>query len=214
MPLGAEAECIGGPSATFKQVVGGNFSTCGLTAQGIAYCWGSDDGGRLGDGGAAGDSQSPVEVDTTTITGEKAFVRLTAGDAHFCGLTSQGAAYCWGHDSHGQLGDGGGSDDAYSPVRVDTSGMPGPRAFVKLAGGGNHTCGLTGDGAAWCWGDDSSGQLGDGGVSSPSQVPVAVDRTPAGGRAFVHIAVVRSKNGSLGYTDRERDCASLSIGSN
>ena len=188
MPLGAEAECIGGPSATFKQVVGGNFSTCGLTAQGIAYCWGSDDGGRLGDGGAAGDSQSPVEVDATTITGEKAFIRLTAGDAHFCGLTSQGAAYCWGHDSHGQLGDGGGSDDAYSPVRVDTSGMPGPRAFVKLAGGGNHTCGLTGDGAAWCWGDDSSGQLGDGGVSSPSQVPVAVDRTPAGGRAFVHIA--------------------------
>lgn len=186
-PLEAQAECIGGPSTSFKQVVTGGFSTCGLTAQGKAYCWGSDDGGRLGNGGTTGNSQSPFPVDISPITGEKVFVHLTAGDAHFCGLTSQGAAYCWGYDSHGQLGDGGGSSDAFSPVRVDTSGITGPKAFAKLAGGGNHTCGLTGDGAAYCWGDDSSGQLGDGGGASPSQVPVTVDRAPAGGRAFVQI---------------------------
>ncbi len=187
LAVGTRAECIGGPSASFAEVVTGYFNTCGLTTQGAAYCWGTDDGGRLGDGGASSDSQIPVGVDTTPITGEEAFIQLTAGDAHVCGLTAEGAAYCWGYDTNGQLGDGGVSGNAYSPVRVDTTLMTGPKAFVKLAAGGAHTCGLTADGAAYCWGSDAYGQLGDGGSSVESQIPVAVDRSPLNGRALVQI---------------------------
>jgi alpha-tubulin suppressor-like RCC1 family protein len=47
--------------------------------------------------------------------------------------------------------------------------------FQQLAGGGRHTCGLTISGQAYCWGDNSFGEHGDGTTSpTPSPIPVQV----------------------------------------
>jgi Regulator of chromosome condensation (RCC1) repeat len=67
---------------------------------------------------------------------------LTAGDYHTCGLTSTGAADCWGDNNDGQAAD-----------------QVGP--YTQLTAGLNHTCGLTSTGAADCWGDNGSGQAAD-----------------------------------------------------
>jgi alpha-tubulin suppressor-like RCC1 family protein len=165
----------------FSHIAAGNSHTCGLTAKGTAWCWGYDGSGQLGDGGFISTSQSPKEVNRGLMTG---LIQLTAGSDHTCGLTAVGVAWCWGSDEFGQLGDSGTSNNAQSPVQVDTSDMSGETAFILLAAGANHTCGLTGQGRSWCWGSDSAGQLGDGGTSVDTQDPVEVNT----GEFFVHLA--------------------------
>jgi alpha-tubulin suppressor-like RCC1 family protein len=96
-----------------------------------------------------------------------AAVALEAGYGHACALASGGAAYCWGSNDSGQLGDGT-SVHRGSPVAV-----VGGLTFTSLSAAFSHTCGLTDSGAAYCWGANSSGQLGDGtivGHSSPAAV--------------------------------------------
>lgn len=83
-------------------------------------------------------------------------VAISAGGSHTCGLFVAGAAYCWGANNVGQLGDGS-NDHRDTPVPVS-----GGLAFTALSAGGAHTCGLTAGGQAYCWGINNFGQLGDG----------------------------------------------------
>ena len=116
--------------------------------------------GLTGDGGESGSTQA-----ATT-----AFAVVSAGLSHACGVTVAGAAYCWGDNRVGQLGDGT-TANRLSPVRV-----AGDVAFAVLSVGFNHTCALTAAGAAHCWGDNRVGQLGDGTTANRlSPVRVAGD---------------------------------------
>jgi len=86
-------------------------------------------------------------------------------------LTSRGAAYCWGRNDDGELGDGT-STSRRAPVPV-TGGL----TFSHLAAGLTHTCGLTQDGRAYCWGDNHWGELGRA-TQSNVGVPTPVVRSP------------------------------------
>ncbi|MEO8295126.1 MAG: Ig-like domain-containing protein [Gemmatimonadota bacterium] len=130
-------------------VAGGAFS-CGLLSGGTLACWG------------AGNAQP------TVLAADARFNRLSAGTAHACGLTAGGEAYCWGTNTKGQIGDGTTNNTRTSPVAV-----AGGIAFRLIRAGGKHTCALTGSGKAYCWGDNGSGQLGDG-TSSGRTRPVPV----------------------------------------
>ena len=97
------------------------------------------------------------------------FATISAGEGHTCGLTVGGAAYCWGNDFYGQLGDGT-TDRQASPVPV-IGGLT--FAVVSVSAGGWDTCGVTPSGAAYCWGGNDHGQLGDGTMNQrTSPVPV------------------------------------------
>lgn len=150
----------------------GGRHTCGLGADGAANCWGENLHGQLGNGESANRRASPVHVQ-----GDLVFKLISTGDSHTCGLTTDGAAYCWGENSYGQLGYGATGDQG-NPIPV-TGGL----VFQALSAGPSHTCGLTAGGAAYCWGYNGSGQLGDGSTSDQWR-PVAV----SGGLVFRSIS--------------------------
>jgi len=153
---------------SFAAVSAGLRHTCGLTAAGVAYCWGYNGFGQLGDGTTT-DRSTPVRV-----AGGVSFATVSAGEGHTCGVTAAGAAYCWGDNFFGELGDGT-TTSRSSPVLV---AAPAGVSFATVSAGSGHTCGVTAAGAAYCWGWNASGQLGDGTTTSrPSPVLVAA---PAG----------------------------------
>ena len=163
----------------FASLTAGELSTCGLTTLGTAYCWGENASGQLGDGGGA---TTTNRLTPALVAGGVTFASLTAGYYHACGLTTGGAAYCWGYGLSGQLGDGTMTDHRSSPAPV-TGGL----VFATLTGGYWHTCGLTAQGVAYCWGNNNWGQLGDSTRTTHSTVgPVAAGvvfaKLAAGGR--------------------------------
>jgi alpha-tubulin suppressor-like RCC1 family protein len=151
----------------FASLAAGEDHTCALTAEGRAFCWGSDGAGQIG---SAETDSARVPV---AVSGGHVFASLAAGGAHTCGLTRQGRALCWGANHRGQLGDGRGGDDTSGGNSEAPVPVAGGRAFARVFAGATHTCGLAADGTAWCWGDNASGQLGDG-TTGRRNAPVAV----------------------------------------
>ena len=147
----------------FAGISAGGVHSCGVIMSGGAYCWGANFSGQLGDGTTTA-SATPVYVsffDTLQA--------VTAGMRHSCGVSIYGTVYCWGANSNGQLGNGT-TTDASSPVAISA---PSGVSFVAVTAGGEHTCALATTGDAYCWGDNSSGQLGNGTTTS-STTPLAI----------------------------------------
>lgn len=152
----------------FKSISAGGAHVCGLTIDDLAYCWGSNDAGELGIGTT---SQSTTPA---LVAGGLHFTNISAGDFHTCAGTGT-ATYCWGSN----ISSGFGSTGITPVPKLVTSAIQ----FPVIATGTDHTCGLTSIGSAYCWGDNSSGELGTGsGVFSPGPALVV------GGRAFTSMS--------------------------
>lgn len=155
----------------------GWYHTCGITATRAAYCWGDNSYGQLGS-----DTDGTIRDTPISVAGWLAFTSLTARGQHTCGLVTTGAAYCWGRNDFGQLGDGEVEPfDRTTPVRV-----AGGHTFTTLSAGVWHVCGLTPDGTAYCWGMNTNGQLGRG--TTTGVQPNATPEPVAGGLRFRSIA--------------------------
>src|SRR3989442_1090711 len=102
------------PGVSFAAVTGGVAHTCGVTAAGIAYCWGRNLEGQLGDGTTM-NRLTPVPVQAPAGV---SFAAVGAGDVHTCRVTATGAAYCWGANGSGQLGDGTTTTHRLTPLPV------------------------------------------------------------------------------------------------
>jgi alpha-tubulin suppressor-like RCC1 family protein len=159
---------------TLIQIAVGDTDACALASTGTAYCWGSNQDGELGNGTTTS-SSVPVAVSTSGVLAGQSLTQIAAGDGYTCAVASSGAAYCWGLNSWGGLGDGSYADSSV-PVAVSTSGVLAGRALVQItAASFGHTCALDSAGAAYCWGINSDGEIGTGSASAAgSNVPVAV----------------------------------------
>ena len=159
----------------FQSVRAGWGHACGVTTDNVAYCWGYNLDGQLGNGTGSSDELTP-----TAVAGNQSFVALAAGTAHSCALAPDGAAYCWGHPD--LIGDGSGISQS-TPVPV-AGGLTFATVGAALAAGQENSCALTPAGAAYCWGRNVVGGLGDGSATARS-TPVAV----VGGLSFASLSV-------------------------
>ncbi len=123
--------------------------TCGISADKVAFCWGDNALGQLGDGSMI-DRLIP-----TSVAGTFSFVGITTGGDQTCAWTPQYRAFCWGENSTGQLGDGSTTN---RPVPTPVAFNLGP---VRLSAGAAHTCADSLNTVLHCWGANSDGQLGD-----------------------------------------------------
>ena len=165
---------------TFFSITTGNNHTCGLADSGVAYCWGDNSAGQLGNGTTT-NSATPVPVTGPSGAGQLGivFTSIIAGGDHTCATAlglGIGTAYCWGDNSSGELGNG---TTTNSSIPVPVLITPVQDKYLAVSAGAHHTCGLVGElkfslGIINCWGDNTYGQLGNGTMASSSTpVPVA-----------------------------------------
>ena len=138
-------------------------SGCALTTGGGVKCWGYNGNGQLGDG-TRSTRKNPVDVFGLT----SGVAAIAAGWDHTCALLNSGGVECWGNNAHGEIGDGT-HTDALKPVAV--SGLSSGVAAVSA--GLDHTCALLNTGSVKCWGNNATGELGDG-TSNSHKKPVSV----------------------------------------
>ena len=202
------AQLGGGPSAplvdrfyplavagedSFASLTAGWLHTCALDDGGIAYCWGANQYGQLGTGSAAGPQRCgslACASSPTLVSTQLQFREIVSGSGHTCALSTTGTVFCWGDNHDGQVGNDSVAAATSTPTLVHP---PTGVTFVTLGAGQWHTCALTSDGQAYCWGQNNWGQVGpaardtcraEGGTSHPcSRTPVLV----AQGLAFVAI---------------------------
>lgn len=163
-------------AGVYSHVVTGAAHSCAVTTDGSLRCWGANDQGQLGDGTRTSRS-TPQLVRLADAVAAAPVATVAAGGAHTCAALADGRLFCWGANTQGQLGDG-----TRTPTVTPTRAVALPRPVTSVSAGLSHTCALTDDGAAWCWGRNDAGQLGDDTHTSratPTRVHLAAGHTLA-----------------------------------
>ena len=96
---------------TFKSLSAGGAHACGVATNGVAYCWGDNDFGQLGNESKTA-SKVPVRV-----TGNHSFDAISAGMNHTCGVTTGGHLYCWGSNMRDEIAEDAKAEELV-PFRV------------------------------------------------------------------------------------------------
>jgi alpha-tubulin suppressor-like RCC1 family protein len=103
---------------------------------------------------------------------------VSVGAQSACALLANGTIECWGDDSYGELGDGGTIANTQSGFTTTPVLVQGITTAKSVGVGGLVSCALLNSGTVQCWGDDSMGELGDGGNSQNPQTGVGSSATP------------------------------------
>jgi len=137
----------------WKQVSCGTRSTAAIKTDGTLWTWGSNSYGQLGDNTGTNRS-SPVQ----TITGGTSWKQVSCGKYFTAAVKTDGTLWSWGNNGYGELGDGTGETYRSSPVQTIAGGS----IWKQVSCGSGSTAAIKTDGTLWTWGNNISGQLGDG----------------------------------------------------
>lgn len=138
------------------------YHTCAVASDGIAWCWGYNPFGELGNGSTGGWTYAPGQV-----VGVSRAVEVAVGSNHSCALLANGTVQCWGDNRDHELGNG---TDNVSRLATSVVGIS---DGMHIASRGFETCVIHSDSTVSCWGDNFFGQLGNG-TTNPTLVPVPV----------------------------------------
>ncbi len=157
-------------TGTFTAVTAGKNFTCGIL-NGTAVCWGVNTAGQAGAATSASriPSSLPITVGNSSVfSSTLQATAISAGDSHACAVL-QGASYCWGADTYGQIGNNtttasvaslyavNGGDMAPDPTNVKNLNMT--PASIGIAAGGSTSCNVA-NGLINCWGNNADLEAG------------------------------------------------------
>ncbi len=183
---------VSGLTSGISDIAVGGQHTCALTNTGAVKCWGNNSYGQLGDG-TNQSNLSPVDVfDLNDIK------KISTGSNHSCALTNNGGVKCWGANNAGQLGD---SSTFSKPTPVAVAGLA--NGITTISARESWNCATTVNNTIKCWGDNYSGQLGDG-TNKNANTPIDVLIAPLSNYHPVLYAVsvdVPSNNGGFFFTN-------------
>jgi len=148
-------------TVTTAKLAGGDAHSLAVRADGLAFVWGHNASGQVGDGSTA------MRVNPILVSGLSGILELDGGYGHSVAVRSDGRVLTWGENSQGQLGTGSG------PGRAVPALITGLTSVVAVSAGRDHTLALKSDGTVVAWGANTSGQLGNGGTTQQA-TPVAV----------------------------------------
>ncbi len=135
--------------------------TCAVTGTGGVLCWGLNESGQIGDG------TRTTRLTSTEVLELDGVTAISAGTIHTCALDGEIIA-CWGANIFGQLGDATTADKLAPAYLLELN-----TSITAITAGGNHNCVLTTQGSVKCWGNNQSGQLGNG-TTTDQATPVDV----------------------------------------
>lgn len=175
-------------------ITAGEYLSCALDGQQAPWCWGHN---------------NFYEIDTTTAQNElvptplrdlPAATSIAAGRDHLCAVAPDHTVFCRGSNTFGQI-----NAAVITNAQVVSAGhnhtciidmtgavscigevygaapapIPLPHKAIAITSGTYHDCALVDDHSAYCWGDDSFGELGDGTPSATrATTPVKVPLCP------------------------------------
>ncbi|QKG55827.1 VCBS repeat-containing protein [Hymenobacter sp. BRD128] len=156
-----------GTATNWVTVTCGTSHMAAVQADGTLWTWGYNGAGALGNG-TQNNAQVPTQVGTATN-----WVSATAGNDYTAAVQADGTLWVWGNNNSGQVGDGTFANQRLSPVRIGTG-----TAWMSAVAGAYRTLAVQAGGTLWAWGNNGSGQVGDGTTTqrtSPVQVGSATN---------------------------------------
>lgn len=159
-------------------ITANQYNTCALASNETLYCWGYNLNGQLGIGNTT-TKNVPTLVPATGILAGLTIKSFSLGAAHVCAIASNYSAYCWGSNFYGQVGNGSTAFTVSSPVAVVKTGALSGLTIKMIASGSSHTCAIASNDKVYCWGNNASGQLGDG-TTTRRTSPILVSGVLAG----------------------------------
>jgi alpha-tubulin suppressor-like RCC1 family protein len=148
---------VDGLSSGILKIAAGSNHTCALAPLNTIKCWGYNAYGQVGNGLTAASVVRPVNVINLPIP----VTEITGGATHTCARAGGNRIYCWGSAANGRSGIGNSlASPGYASMPLPISGLPAPLARLSLRAA--STCAVTQVGSASCWGNNDSGQIGDG----------------------------------------------------
>jgi alpha-tubulin suppressor-like RCC1 family protein len=209
-----------GTGRTARAIAAGRYHSCAILDDGSVKCWGS--GHHLGSGttdtigdepGEMGDALPTVDLGTGRTA-----TAITVGQEHTCVILDDATVKCWGYGESGALGLGDPDNRGTAPGEMGDD-LPavdlGTGRTARMVAAGNwHTCALLDDGSVKCWGQNSRGSLGLGGVMIPGNTNAAIGDQPGDmGNALPTVGLGSGRTALAVTAGSEHSCAVLDDGS-
>ncbi len=144
---------------TVAAISAGSHNTCAILDDGTVRCWGLNNFGQSGDGTTTTQANDTDPAKLALLPQGTTAIAIDVGENHVCAILNDNRTFCWGLNTDGQLGIGSSLTYRALPSQVAT---PQGVTFSTISTGFDHTCAISSDASAYCWGDNTHGELGDG----------------------------------------------------
>ena len=151
-------------------IAAGQSHALAVKSDGSVWAWGTNDFGQIGDGSTAERTRPVVTLLAPTANAAQKIVAVAAGRETSIAVRADGLALAWGSNQYGQLGNGTTSSMQSTPAPV--IGLANVVA-VAIGNGRVHSLAVLRDDSVWAWGNNASGQLGDGTTLTTRLAPIA-----------------------------------------